>query len=105
MINPPLIFRYRLLGFQVLGKGWVSFKYQAINLITNDTFNNLSPTDFSQFTNLLDRNYIAGLNDDKVVDLFLHGDQALSFETNTSIISLAQTFIVDSKRFNMRILQ
>ena len=56
-------------------------------------------------TNLLDRNYIAGLNDDKIVDLFLHGDQALSFETNINIISLAQTFIVDSTRFNMRILQ
>ena len=56
-------------------------------------------------TNLLDRNYIAGLNDDKIVDLFLHGDQALSFEININIISLAQSFIVDSKRFNMRILQ
>ncbi len=56
-------------------------------------------------TNLLDRNYIAGLNDDKIVELFLHGDQALSYETNVNIISLAQNFITDSKRFNMRILQ
>ncbi len=56
-------------------------------------------------TNLLDRNYIAGLNDDKIVDLFLHGDLTLNHQTNISIISLAQTFIVDSKRFNMRILQ
>ncbi len=56
-------------------------------------------------TNLLDRDYIAGLNDDKIVELFLHGDQALSFETTSSIISLAQSFIMDSKRFNVRILQ
>ena len=56
------------------------------------------------FLYLLYRNYIAGLNDDKIVDLFMHGDQALSHETNINIISLAQTFIIDSKRFNMRVL-
>ncbi len=56
-------------------------------------------------TNLLDANYIAGLNDDKIVNLFLHGDPTLDFEVNKDIISLAQPFIVDSKRFNVRILQ
>ncbi len=56
-------------------------------------------------TNLLEPAYIAGLNDDKIVQLFLHGDPELSFETNENIISLAQSFIVDSKRFNLRILQ
>ncbi len=56
-------------------------------------------------TNLLDAAYIAGLNDDKIVQLFLHGDPLLSFETNVNIISLAQSFIVDSKRFDLRILQ
>ncbi len=30
-------------------------------------------------TNLLDRTYIAGLNDNKIVELFLHGDQALRY--------------------------
>ncbi len=56
-------------------------------------------------TNLLDRNYIASLNDDKIVELFLHGDPMLKHETNVDIISMAQTFIVDSKRFSLRILQ
>ena len=56
-------------------------------------------------TNLLDRAYIASLNDDKIVELFLCGDPQLSHETNVNIISLAQTFITDSKRFNLRILQ
>ena len=56
-------------------------------------------------TNLLDRTYIASLNDDKIVELFLCGDPQLSHEINTNIISLAQTFITDSKRFNLRILQ
>ncbi len=45
-------------------------------------------------TNLLDAAYIAGLNDDKIVQLFLHGDPELSYETNVNIISLAQSFIV-----------
>ena len=56
-------------------------------------------------TNLLDATYIAGLNDDKIVQLFLHGDPLLSHETYVDIISLAQSFIDDSKRFNLRILQ
>ncbi len=56
-------------------------------------------------TNLLDRNYIASLNDDKIVELFLHGDPLLKHETNVDIISMAQSFIVDSKRFSLRILQ
>ncbi len=56
-------------------------------------------------TNLLDRNYIASLNDDKIVKLFLHGDPMLQYETNVSVISLAQAFIADSKRFSLRILQ
>ncbi len=56
-------------------------------------------------TNLLDAPYIAGLNDDKIVQLFLHGDPLLSHETNVDIISLAQSLIEDSKRFNLRIVQ
>ena len=46
-------------------------------------------------TNLLDAQYIAGLNDDKIVQLFLHGDPLLSHEVNVDIISLAQSFIED----------
>ncbi len=56
-------------------------------------------------TNLLDRNYIASLNDDNIVELLLHGDRRLSYENNVDIIPLGQTFIVDCKRFNLRILQ
>ncbi len=54
---------------------------------------------------LLDRNYVASLNDDKIVDLFLKGDPLLNHDTNVNIITMAQQFIVDSKRFNLRILQ
>ncbi len=35
----------------------------------------------------------------KLSNYFLHGDPLLSYETNENIISLAQSFIVDSKRF------
>ena len=55
-------------------------------------------------TTLLDRNYMASLNDDKIVELFLHGDPLLNHDTNVDIISMAQEFIVDSKRFSLRIL-
>ncbi len=54
---------------------------------------------------LLDRDYVASLNDDKIVDLFLHGDPLLNHDTNVNIITMAQQFIVDSKRFSLRILQ
>ena len=56
-------------------------------------------------TGLLDHTYITSLNDDKVVQLFLHGDPELNFEVNSSIISMAQAFIVDSKRFDLRVLR
>ncbi len=56
-------------------------------------------------TNLLDRNYIASLNDDKIVELFLYGGPVLRHEVNVDIFSMAQTFITDSKRFSLRILQ
>ncbi len=51
-------------------------------------------------TNLLDAPYIAGLNDDKIVQLFLHGDPPSSHETNENIISLAQSFIVKVQELN-----
>ena len=54
---------------------------------------------------LLDRDYVASLNDDKIVDLFLHGDPLLNHDINVNIITMAQQFIVDSKRFSLRILQ
>ena len=56
-------------------------------------------------TTLLDHDYITSLNDDKIVDLFLYGDPILNHNINVDIITMAQAFITDSKRFNLRILQ
>ncbi len=55
--------------------------------------------------NLLEPQYIASLDDNKIVDIFLHGDDTLDFEVNKQLFTMAQTFLVDSKRFNTRILQ
>ena len=55
--------------------------------------------------NLLDPQYVASLDDNKIVDIFLHGDDMLNFETNKQLITMVQTFLVDSKRFNTRVLQ
>ncbi len=54
--------------------------------------------------NILDPPYIAGLNDDKTVNLFLHGDNNLNYDLNEKLFIVAQTFIVNSKRFTPRIL-
>ena len=95
------------------------------NLINNPTceFCNLEPEATSHYilrcptynrvrvqfliglTGLLHHKYITSLNDDNIVQLFLHGDPNLSFDINSSIISMAQSFIVDSKRFNLRVLR
>ncbi len=57
------------------------------------------------YTGLLDHQYITSLNDDKIVNLFLHGDPDFSFEVNSNIIAMAQSFIVDSKMCNLRDLR
>ena len=54
--------------------------------------------------NLLDPTYIASLDDDKIVNIFLYGDSDLNYETNKQLFSMAQTFLVDRKRFDMRVL-
>ena len=55
--------------------------------------------------NLLDPPYIASLDDNKIVDIFLRGDNDLNYETNKRLFAMAQTFLVDSKRFNVRVLR
>ena len=50
-------------------------------------------------TNVLDLDYIANLSDDDIVQLFLHGDSALSNTTNFDLFSMAQTYIIDTSRF------
>ncbi len=69
------------------------------------TYNNVRVRFLIGLTTLLDQDYMASLNDDKIVDLFLHGDPLLNHNTNVDILSMAQVFIVDSKRFSLRILQ
>ena len=69
------------------------------------TYNNVRVRFLIGLTTVLDQDYMAGLNDDKIVNLFLYGDPLLNHNTNVDIISMAQEFIVDSKRFNLRILQ
>ena len=54
---------------------------------------------------LFEPQYIASLDDNKIVDIFLHGDDTLDFEVNKQLITMTQTFLVDSKRFNTRVLQ
>ncbi len=68
------------------------------------TYNRVRVRFLIGLTGLLDHNYISSLNDDKIVQLFLHGDPELNFDINSSIISMAQSFITDSKRFHLRVL-
>ncbi len=42
-------------------------------------------------TNLLDADYIAGLNDDEIVQLFFHGDPNLTYETIKTTFSSARS--------------
>ena len=56
-------------------------------------------------SNILEPPYVAGLNDENIVNLFLYGDINLDQHTNEQLFIMAQTFIVNSKRFTPRILQ
>ena len=49
--------------------------------------------------NILDHDYIANLSDSDIVQLFLHGDLALSNTANFDLFSMAQTYIIDTSRF------
>ncbi len=54
---------------------------------------------------ILEPPYVAGLNDEKIVNVFLYGDIDLEQVINEQLFIMAQTFIVNSKRFAPRILQ
>ncbi len=69
------------------------------------TYNRVRVRFLIGLTGLLDHTYITSLNDDKIVQIFLHGDPDLTFEINSNIISMAQSFIVDSERFDLRVLR
>ncbi len=49
--------------------------------------------------------YIASLNDDKIVELFLYGDSNLDYNINVELFIMAQTFLINSKRFSQRVLR
>ncbi len=56
-------------------------------------------------SNILDPPYVAGLDDEMIVNLFLYGDNNLNQDINEQLFIMAQSFIVNSKRFTPRILQ
>ncbi len=56
-------------------------------------------------SNILEPPYVAGLNDEMIVNLFLYGDNNLNQDINEQLFIMAQSFIVNSKRFTPRILQ
>ncbi len=49
--------------------------------------------------------YIASLNDDKIVELFLYGDSNLDYNINVELFIMAQTFLNNSIRFSQRVLR
>ncbi len=69
------------------------------------TYNNVRVRYLMEIANLLHPTYIASLDDEKLVNIFLYGDNELNFETNKQLILMAQAFLVDSKRFDVRLLR
>ncbi len=53
----------------------------------------------------LDGGFLNSLNDDKKVQLFLFGCDDLEDNINVLLFEMALTFIVSSKRFDMRMVQ
>ena len=74
-------------------------------IIRCPTYNGVRVKFLMSIANLLEPQYMASLDDNKIVDIFLHGDDTLDFEVNKQLFTTAQTFLVDSKRFNTRVLQ
>ncbi len=69
------------------------------------TYNNVRVRFLMDIANLLDPQFIANLDDNKIVSLFLYGDNELNYDINKQLFSMAQTFLVESKRFDMRMLR
>ncbi len=55
--------------------------------------------------NLFEPQYIASLNDAKIVDIFLHGDNDLNYDINKQLFAMVHAILIDSKKFDMRVLQ
>ena len=53
----------------------------------------------------LDGGFLNSLYDSMKIDLFLHGNAELDDNTNIILFEMALTFIITSKRFDMRMLQ
>ena len=53
----------------------------------------------------LDADFLRNLDDNKKINLFLHGNDALDDMTNTILFEMALNFIINKKRFNLRIVQ
>ena len=55
--------------------------------------------------NILNGTFIANLDDATIVNLFLFGDKNLPENVNLLLFEMAQTFIINTKRFNDRLPQ
>ncbi len=69
------------------------------------TNNNVRVRFLMDIANLFEPQYIASLDDAKIVDIFLHGDNNLNFEVNKQLFAMVHAFLIDSKRFDMRVLR
>ncbi len=52
--------------------------------------------------NVVNGNYLAGLRDNDIVDLFLYGYLEFPWESNKLLFEMAQTYIINSERFDGR---
>ncbi len=53
----------------------------------------------SDLITILDGDYIANVDDHDIVNLFLNGDREFPMQSNLDLNRIAQTYIIDSKRF------
>ncbi len=56
----------------------------------------------SDLLNVVNGNYLAGLRDKDIVNLFLYGNPEFPWESNVLLFKMAQTYITTSKRFDGR---
>ena len=51
---------------------------------------------------MLDAGYLATLNDNDIVELFLRGNDEFPYESNVMLAKMAQTYILSTDRFQGR---
>ncbi len=56
----------------------------------------------AELLNVVDANHLMNLRDNDIVNLFLYGDSEFPFQSNIMLNKIAQTYIIDSKRFQGR---